>query len=86
MCIYIYGIMGYYSSLKNHEILLFSTANGPRDYYAKWNKSDIEIQIPYEFTKQANIIKQKQIYRFRKLTDSCQRKGSREMHEIGERA
>ena len=45
----------------------------PRGYYAKQNKSDTDIQIPYDITymwnlkskQSTNITKQKQSYRYR---------------------
>ena len=38
--------MGYYSAMKNNEILMpFGNMNGPRDYHIKWSKSDREWQI-----------------------------------------
>ena len=29
--------------------------NGPRGYYAKWNKSDIDNEIPYDFIYMLNL-------------------------------
>ena len=29
--------------------------DGPREYYANWNKSDRERQIPYDFTYMWNL-------------------------------
>ena len=57
--------------------------DGPRWYYIKWNKSDRERQIPYDFpcveskkqNKIANITKQKQNQRYREQTGSYQREG-----------
>ena len=54
--------------------------NGPRGYYAKWNKSDRERQLQYDFTymwsKKQNKwtnIRQKQTYRYREQVDGSQR-------------
>ena len=58
--------------------------NGPRGYYAKWNKSDRGRQIPYGFTytwylkhkTSDQTTKQKLTHRFREQTGGCQRRGS----------
>ena len=55
------------SHKKEWNLLICDNMNGPRRYYAKWNKSDREWHILYDFTymwdlknKWTNIIKQKQ--------------------------
>ena len=57
MCIYIHVYkMEYYSAIKKNEILPFvHNMDGPRGYYAKWNKSDRERQILYDFTYMWNL-------------------------------
>ena len=51
---------------------------GPGGYYAKWNKSDRERQIPYDFTYMWNLknkiseqTKQKQTHRYRGKILGC---------------
>ena len=39
-----------YSAIKKLNPTICNDMNGPRGYYAKWNKSDRERQIPYGFT------------------------------------
>ena len=53
--------------------------DGPRGHYAKWNKSDIERQIPYDFSyvedlKNETNKKQKEIHKYREQTGGYQRK------------
>ena len=68
VCIYIY----IYSAIKKWNLAICNNMDGPRGYYAKWNTSDRERQILYDFTymwnlkkqnKWANMTKQKQSYR-----------------------
>ena len=35
---------------KQWNLTICNDIDGPRGYYAKWNKSDWERQIPYDFT------------------------------------
>ena len=46
-------IMGYYSLLRKNEILTLATI--PREYYVKWNKSDKEKWILYDFSYMWNL-------------------------------
>ena len=52
VCIY---IMDYYSAIKKNEILIFAQHRWPQRDYAKWNKSDRESQITYDFTYMNNL-------------------------------
>ena len=55
----------YYSAIKKKEILPFATT-WIWGYYAKWNKSDEEKQIPYDFIYMRNLnTKQKHTHRYR---------------------
>ena len=59
-CIHIYIIqysykLKYYSAIKKGHLVICGNMNGPRGYYAKWNKSDREIQILYDFTFMWNL-------------------------------
>ena len=56
---YIYTVE-YYSALKRRNLVICGNKEGPRGYYAKWNKSDKERQIPYNFTYIWNQKKHKQ--------------------------
>ena len=55
--------------------------DGPREYHAKWSKSERERQIPYDVTYLWNLkydkmnlfTKQKQTHRHRKQTHGYQR-------------
>ena len=48
----------YYSAIKKNEILPFvDNMDGPRGYYTKWNKSDRERKILYDFTYMWNVEK-----------------------------
>ena len=58
--------------------------DGPRGYYAKWNKSDRERQTLYDFiymwnlktqNKWTNISKHKQSYKYREQMGVLQREG-----------
>ena len=74
-------IMEYYSAIKRNEIAICSNIDGPRGYYAKWNTSDkdkycmISLICGILKTKQINITKQKQSYRYREQTRGCQSGG-----------
>ena len=49
--------MIYYSALKKEQNnAICSNTNGPRDYHAKWSKSDREKQISYDITHMWNLI------------------------------
>ena len=50
--------MEYYSATKKLNLAFCNNMDGPREYYAKWNKSDRERQIQYDFTYMGNLKKQ----------------------------
>ena len=51
---YIYnGIL--FSNKKERNLAICENMDGPRGYYAKWNKSDRERQIPYDLTYMWNL-------------------------------
>ena len=54
--------------------------DGSREYCAKWNKSDRERQIPYDFICMCNLgtnkWTNKQTHRYREQTSDCQMGGS----------
>ena len=39
----------HYSAIKIWNLAICKNMDGPWGYYAKWNKSDIERQIPHDF-------------------------------------
>ena len=41
--------MEYYLAIQEWNLVICDNMDGPRGYYAKWNKSDRETQIPYDF-------------------------------------
>ena len=43
------------SHIKPWNLAICDSVDGPRGYYAKWNKSDRERQIPYDFTCMWNL-------------------------------
>ena len=43
--------------IKRWELTMCGNIDGPWGYYAKWNKSDGERQIPYDFIHMLNIKK-----------------------------
>ena len=47
------------SHKKEWNNVICSNMDGPRDYHAKWSKSDRERQISYDITHMWNIIKEK---------------------------
>ena len=52
--------------------------DGPRGYYAKWNKSDRERQMPYDFTSMWNLknkINEQKEKKNREQIDGCQMVG-----------
>ena len=52
--IHIYnGIL--HSCIKERNLTICNNMDGPWGYYAKWNKSDRERQIPYDFTYMWNL-------------------------------
>ena len=71
------------SHKKEWNLAICNNMDGPRDYHDKWNKSDRERQILYDFTtcgiqkkkKWTNITKEKQSHRYREQTGGCQRGG-----------
>ena len=46
------------SHKKEWNLAIYNNMDGPREYYAKWNKSDRERQIQYDFTYMGNLKKQ----------------------------
>jgi len=42
-------------SHKELDLAICENMDGPRGYYAKWNKSDREGQIPHDFTNIWNL-------------------------------
>ena len=59
---------------KKRNLAMCDNIDGSRGYYVKWNKSDSEKQIPYDFTYMWNLrnktnqqIKQKHTYKEKKL-------------------
>ena len=72
------------SHKKEWNLAIGNNMDGLRGYYARWNKSDRERQILWDFThmwhlkkqsKWTNITKQQQRYRYREQTGVCQRGG-----------
>ena len=52
--VYIYnGIL--HRQKKEENLAICDNTNGTWEYYAKWNKSDGERQIPYDFTHMWNL-------------------------------
>ena len=47
-------LLGY---TKEWNLAIYNNMDGPRGYYAKWNMSDRERQIPYDFTYMWNLKK-----------------------------
>ena len=77
---------------KEWKFAICNNMDGPRGYYAKWNKSDRERQIPYNFiyvwnlkskNKETNITQQKHTHRCRELMVARGAWGGG-MNEIGE--
>ena len=55
--------------------------DGPKGYYAQWNKSVRERQTPHDFIYMWNLkykiseqTKQKQTHRYKEQTDGCKRR------------
>ena len=80
---YIYThTMKYYSAIKKKEILPNANTDRPRRHYAKWNKSEKDKHHMISLTcgiqkhnKLTNIIKLKQMHKYKEQTDDCQRGG-----------
>ena len=75
-CVYS-GIL--HSDKKEWNLAICDHMDGSRGYYAKWNKSGRERQIPYDFTYMWNLknkineqTKQKQTHTSREQTVGCQ--------------
>ena len=47
--------MEYYSAIEKNKRLQCNRMDGPRGYYAKWNKAVRERKIPYDFTYMWNL-------------------------------
>ena len=69
-------------SHKKKEILPNAKTDRPRRHYAKWNKSEKDKHHTISLTcgiqkhnKLTNIIKLKQMHKYREQTDDCQRGG-----------
>ena len=60
---------------KEGNIAICSNMGRPRGYYAKWNKSDRERQILYDFTYMWNLENKAERLRHREQTGGCQRWG-----------
>ena len=74
--------MDYDSDRKEWNLPISNNMDGPEGYYAKWNKSDREGQMPHDLTCMRNIkhkvnkqVEKKQIHRYRKHFDKYQRRG-----------
>ena len=83
-CVCIYnGLL--LSHKKEWNLIIFDIMDAARDYYAKWNKSDRERNIPYDFTYMWNLKKKtdkwtntvKQNYRYTEQSGICQRERRR---------
>ena len=89
VCVCMYVLL---SHKKEWNLAIYNNTDGHRGYYAKWNKSDTERQIPYDLTfepkkqKWTNITKQKQTYRYREKTGDCQGEWGGGMSTTGEGA
>lgn len=55
---YIYTHHGTLLNLKKNEILALGQQGWTREYYAQWNESDREGQIPYDFISYVKSNKQ----------------------------
>ena len=42
-------------SHKKWNLIIYDSTDGPRTYYAKWNKPERERQIPHDFTYTRNV-------------------------------
>ena len=59
---------------KERDLAICNNMDGPRGYYAKWNKSDEERQIPHDFTYMWNLQnkqKAQKTHKYRDQMDSC---------------
>ena len=45
----------YYTAIKKWNLTICKNMDGPRGYYAKWNNSDRERHMPYDFTFMWNL-------------------------------
>ena len=73
---------------KEWDLAIFDNMDGPSEYNAKWNKSDRERQMPYDFTHKWNLKKKNKQNRNRLInnreqTDSL-KGGGGETGKIGE--
>ena len=50
--------MEYYSIKKDEILPICNNMDGPREYYAKWNMSHRDRQIPYDLTYMWKLKKQ----------------------------
>ena len=48
--------MEYYSAIKKENLTFWYNMDESGVYFAKWNKSDRERQIPYDFTYMWNLM------------------------------
>lgn len=69
-------------AIKKWNVVICNNMDGPRGYYAEWNKSDREGWIPYDFIymwilkhKTIKQTKQKQTHKHGKQTGSCHGRG-----------
>ena len=54
-CVCIYTVEYYLAIKKEWNFAICNNMDEPRRHYAKWNKSDRERQIPYDFTYMWNL-------------------------------
>ena len=76
----------YLAIIKEWNLTISDSMNWPRGYYAMWNKSVKERQIPYDFTYMWNLknninekTRKRQTHRYREQTDGCERGGRLEV-------
>ena len=60
MCVYIYTMEYYLAIKKEWDLAICNNMDEPRGYYDKWNKSDRERQISYDFIYMWNLKNNKQ--------------------------
>ena len=73
--------MEYYSATKKLNLAICNNTDESGQYYAKWNKSDRERQIPYNLTDTWNLKTNKTDT---EQTGGCQREGGWGLGKLGE--